>query len=586
MLGKGFMRNKLRIFKKNDPAFNLTIIQDIAKNHKGKCLSKIYINNKTKLEFECSKKHIFWTIPSDIKRGIWCKYCSGTSKGTIEKMREIAAERGGKCISNIYKNSKTNLIWECKEGDQWEASPNNVVIKKSWCPKCRVFLREALSRTTLEQIFGLEFKKYRPKWLLNSNGNIMELDGYCDKLKIGFEYQGEQHYLKGFYAKNKRFLNTRIKDDQLKEKLCKEHKIHFVKINYWDDVNDYPNIIHKQLVKSGFPVNNYNFTRYIDFNKVYEHKKKIEEMYDLARSLNGECLSDKFVTVEHKLKWKCSKGHIWESTPKSVKRGDWCNVCAGHAIHSIEDVQTIAIKNGGRCLSKTYKNNKTKLKFECSKGHIWQAIPKSIIVRGSWCPDCAPTKKGTINEMREIAKSRGGKCLSDSYVNSATKLKWKCNEGHIWLAKPIDIKHGKTWCPTCSGNTPRSIEEMQEIAESRGGKCISDSYVNSSTKLKWQCYEGHTWFATPNNIKSKGTWCGKCAGNIPDTIEKMHEIAESRGGKCLSNTYVNSSTKLEWECSEGHIWKAKPVDIKFGNRNRKTGERNGTWCKTCSQTKP
>jgi len=43
-----------------------------------------------------------------------------------------------------------------------------------------------------------------------------------------------------------------------------------------------------------------------------------------------------------------------------------------------------------------------------------------------------------------------------------------------------------------------TIKEMQEIAESRGGKCLSKEYVNNYTKLKWQCDEGHTWKATPN----------------------------------------------------------------------------------------
>ena len=32
-----------------------------------------------------------------------------------------------------------------------------------------------------------------------------------------------------------------------------------------------------------------------------------------------------------------------------------------------------------------------------------------------------------------------------------------------------------------------SIDVMQWIAEQRGGKCLSDNYVNDLTKLKWQC---------------------------------------------------------------------------------------------------
>ncbi len=55
-----------------------------------------------------------------------------------------------------------------------------------------------------------------------------------------------------------------------------------------------------------------------------------------------------------------------------------------------------------------------------------------------------------------------------------------------------------------------TIEEMRSIAEERGGKCLSNFYVNSQTKLLWECLKGHQWEATPNGIKS-GTWCPYCA---------------------------------------------------------------------------
>ncbi|MCP4898302.1 MAG: hypothetical protein GY906_15115, partial [bacterium] len=40
----------------------------------------------------------------------------------------------------------------------------------------------------------------------------------------------------------------------------------------------------------------------------------------------------------------------------------------------------------------------------------------------------------------------GGKCLSDTYINTHTKLLWECKQGHQWEAKPSNIKSGR-WCP-------------------------------------------------------------------------------------------------------------------------------------------
>lgn len=113
------------------------------------------------------------------------------------------------------------------------------------------------------------------------------------------------------------------------------------------------------------------------------------------------------------------------------------------------------------------------------------------------------------------------------------------------------------------GKTRGSIAEMQQLARERRGKCLSAAYVKSSTKLLWECAEGHRWEALPNNIK-RGHWCPHCAGMVRDTIEEMHRIGRELGGKCLSDTYVNSKTKLLWECAEGHRWTAIPSSVKGG----------------------
>ena len=99
------------------------------------------------------------------------------------------------------------------------------------------------------------------------------------------------------------------------------------------------------------------------------------------------------------------------------------------------------------------------------------------------------TEKLTIKEMQELAKSRGGKCLSTEYINALTKLKWQCEEGHTWEAKPHDIKSGH-WCPYCAVKMRASkvrltIEEMQELANVKGGKCLSTEYIDALTKLRW-----------------------------------------------------------------------------------------------------
>ncbi|MCX6772809.1 MAG: hypothetical protein NTV88_03510, partial [Candidatus Micrarchaeota archaeon] len=122
------------------------------------------------------------------------------------------------------------------------------------------------------------------------------------------------------------------------------------------------------------------------------------------------------------------------------------------------------------------------------------------------------TKKLSLEDMQKIAKSRGGECLSLKYINSKTSLLWQCKFGHTWSAMPVNIKSKKSWCPHCAHLVPLTLEEMQQIAATRGGKCLSNKYLGFEKKLRWKCSEGHGWENTPGHIKS-GQWCPVCANN-------------------------------------------------------------------------
>src|SRR5258706_494096 len=78
-----------------------------------------------------------------------------------------------------------------------------------------------------------------------------------------------------------------------------------------------------------------------------------------------------------------------------------------------------------------------------------------------------------------------------------------------------------------------SIVDMQRIAQAKGGRCLSREYIRGNAKLLWQCKEGHQWEAVPHNIKRR-RWCPVCATKPKSTIEEMQRVAEARGGKCLS----------------------------------------------------
>ncbi len=174
--------------------------------------------------------------------------------------------------------------------------------------------------------------------------------------------------------------------------------------------------------------------------------------------------------------------------------------------------------------------------------------------RGSWCGLCCGTQRLSIDQLlraQEIAERKGGLCLSEKYENSQKKLNWKCQYGHEWEASFANISKGK-WCPWCGGNKVDPLQQFskaQEVAKSHGGNLLSTSYMGNKAPLKWRCAEGHEWEASFSTVVGRKNWCGRCRGTQRLSAEqfyKAQEIAESKGGKCISQTYINNSESMEW----------------------------------------
>jgi len=310
----------------------------------------------------------------------------------------------------------------------------------------------------------------------------------------------------------------------------------------------------------------------------------IQQMQEIAKTRGGRCLSEKYTNIDTKIRWQCKEGHIWESTGYRIKTGAWCPKCGNisgwqkRRPREIEilKMKTLAESIGGLCISDSYVNQTTKLKWKCNKGHEWNAAPAGI-KNGTWCPHCSHRVKITLPEMKGLAISRGGKCLSENYIDSHSKLDWQCKEGHRWKASAQGVKSGH-WCPKCAHSEKLTLDEMQKIAESKGGKCLSNQYVNARTKLEWECKDGHRWYAIPDAVK-RLSWCPVCGNKSRSdsqrgNIQELLDLAAARDGRLLSETYVNSQTKLEWQCKYGHMWKAVPASIKIGR-----------WCPKCGFVK-
>ena len=486
--------------------YTLKDMQLIARDHGGKCLSKEYIDTETPLAWMCERGHTWDSPYSILRQGGWCVQCSKGQR--LEVMQEFAKEKGGKCLSTVYINSDTKLKWGCNKGHTWDALYGNMRHAAAWCRQCA---RKEEQEKQLEKLIKLAKAK---------GGKCLSIV-YIDKVsKLQWQCSnGHTWYARGSIVRKRDWCYQ-----------CTREKF---------------------------------------------RQKNFKAFQKFAEKKGGKLLSGQFIDWNLKLKWRCSEGHVWEADAAQIKNNrTWCPYCAGKAKHTLDEACKLAQRLGGKCLSSSYINSLTNLKWQCAYGHVWMACYASTYNRGSWCPKCAGKLKHTISEMKALAISRGGKCLSSKYVNSLTKLRWQCRHGHEWEAIPSGIIGGY-WCGACADKVNaekrrNDISIYQKIAKDRGGKLLSKEYINISTHMTWQCSKGHTWQAKPGNVQNDHNWCPYCAGSKKHTIEDMRKLAKKRGGKCLSSSYVNNKTKLKWQCSKGHVWMAKSNDI-----------TTGYWCRQC-----
>ncbi len=212
-----------------------------------------------------------------------------------------------------------------------------------------------------------------------------------------------------------------------------------------------------------------------------------------------------------------------------------------------------------------YVNSDTKTQFQCNEGHTWEAKPTNLIHGGAGCPFCS----GNAPLTKEIVNERLAKVgivMLGNYVNSQTKSLFQRKDGHAWEAKPANVMSSYA-CQQRTGKNRLTKEIVNERLADRGVVML-DEYVHQTVKARFQCSEGHVWPARPNNVLS-GKGCPTC-GNVSQAKKKRLPAETVRDrldnrGIVLIGDYVSSNSKAEFQCSEGHLWKTTPASVMGGS---------------------
>lgn len=348
-----------------------TQIQNVLEKKGAKLLLNLSENKLNNLKLQCKCGRIWLTnFERLVKRNQWCPSCSrinsGVKKPTIEELKKIAVERGGKLLSKNYVHHRDKLQWECKFGHKWWTSSDVIKNGKKWCPACQTSYGENITREIFNKLFNKEFVKIKPDWLLNPKTNRnLELDGYNEELNIAFEYDGVQHFNKKKVFNKKYDFAYSLYRDKLKKELCEKKGVLLISIPYTIEHKNIKDYVITELKKNDVKVNS-NIT--IDYNTIYvknnnyarieSFKKKVTLLgYELVSEYNGYLKN---------VKLKCNKGHLFETTARSIDRNKGCPVCSGYRKKSTEDVIKILNDMGFLFMDEKYVPG-SRFKTKCLK---------------------------------------------------------------------------------------------------------------------------------------------------------------------------------------------------------------------------
>ena len=190
----------------------------------------------------------------------------------------------------------------------------------------------------------------------------------------------------------------------------------------------------------------------------------LEEVISICTARGGELLSPSVPKTTDKLRILCGEGHDTHTlTLHKLRAGGWCLKCGGRFLdkkEALAQAKEYAKSRGGRCLSTAYVNADSPMRWQCGSGHpAWDAPFVTVVRARRWCGLCAGNRVDpgkVIEEAKQIARAKHGKCLSATYTRAQEPISWQCELGHKFSATINAVRRGG-WCPECSSGLKERV---------------------------------------------------------------------------------------------------------------------------------
>ena len=430
-----------------------------------------------KFSWLCALGHQYEMAPhlrTGQKQG--CPYCMG--RGVLAGFNdlstshpEIAKEADGWDPTSVRAGSHEVKSWKCLSGHSFSVSPNQRTSRVSNCPTC--------ANTRIEKGFN-DLQSLYPALAEEANGwDPTEIGGGSSK-RLSWICKASGHVWEStIINRTSNGSNCPVCVGQLVivgvNDLATTHPQIAEQAIGWDPTtltagskkkrnwlcvkghNYVAPIVNKTNLESGCPIcgNVQVLVGYNDLATTHPELASEADGWDPTQVVYGS---------PAKKKWKCQKGHNWNAaiSNRSGSQKQGCPVCANlQVLVGYNDLATthpaLAKEADGWDPKTVVAGTSQKKAWKCKLGHSYLAAvtSRSAEARQSGCPVC--DGKVVLAGFNDIATTHpqlaseaiGWDPTTVIAGSSRKKLKWKCEEGHIWETHPNSRLAGHG-CPSCA----------------------------------------------------------------------------------------------------------------------------------------
>ncbi len=275
----------------------------------------------------------------------------------------------------------------------------------------------------------------------------------------------------------------------------------------------------------------------------------------MISSKGGKIVSseDEYNSILSRIKYICKDGHNRECTGASLRQGTWCRECQ--------------LSLNERTCRKIFEHL-FKAPFYTSRHLKNPETNNNIELDGYNASLKIAFEYNGAQHYKKVGYWHSDETFEAQCKRDVIKEKLCLENGIKLIVIPYTVKYEKLYEFIINKFTEHNFEktidysilaiesykqsrldDVREIIGKHGGILLTTNYIDSVTKIDFVCKNGHKFQSTVASIQ-QGFFCKKCTNDTMagKTVPKIEEFCKTFNYELLSK-YTRAKDKLSWKCT-------------------------------------